>query len=372
MPAEPLILEKASALCYRLYDVADEIDLEKARRVLAQDARRLKLSRENSQYIQLPNPPVAYELGRRVLALRSGPATVDTTARLFDHGAVSIILTVPIPEGTTLEQLTALADELYDSQALEALASELLEGVRKTIASAVRERRTWEQNESYTVLFVERIRGSPTAEEVFARADLARLLLGEVGSKPLSRSESEAVTQNRFSYTVEDLVVIDWNSAFVYEPSGSRDIADLLEIANAQLLEFRFYDELLDGHIARIHDQMQARRHGLGSLFRSPYRNLVRETLSTLVDINEFIERVENSLKIIGDFYLAKVYEAAVRRLRIPAWQASVTRKHHLLEQTYGLLKGGVDTARSLTLEATIVALIVLEIAMAFLRVFEH
>jgi hypothetical protein len=31
-----------------------------------------------------------------------------------------------------------------------------------------------------------------------------------------------------------------------------------------------------------------------------------------------------------------------------------------------------VDTARSLTLEATIVALIVLEIAMAFLRVFEH
>jgi hypothetical protein len=201
MPAEPLILEKAFALCYRLYDVADEIDLEKARRVLAQDARRLKLSRENSQYIQLPNPPVAYELGRRVLAMRGGPATVDATARLFDHGAASLILAVPVPEGTTLEQLTALADELYDSQALEALASELLEGVRKTIASAVRERRAWEQNESYTVLFAERIRGNPSAEEVLARADLARLLLGEVDSRPLSRAESEAVTQHRFSGT---------------------------------------------------------------------------------------------------------------------------------------------------------------------------
>ena len=372
MSAEPLILEKAHALCYRIYDIADEIDLEKARRVLAQDARRLKLSRENSQYIQLPNPPVAYELGRRVLALRGGPVTVDATARLFDHGAASIILAVPIPEGTTFEQLAVLADELYDSQALEALTGELLEGVRKTIAPAVRERRVWNQNESYTVLFVERIRGNPSAEEVFARADLARLLLGEVDSRPLSRGESEAVTQNRFSYSVEDLVVVDWNSAFVYEPSGSRDIPDLLEIANAQLLEFRFYDELLDGHIARIHDQVQARRQGLVSLFRSPYRDLVRETLSTLVDLNEFIERVENSLKIIGDFYLAKVYEASVRRLRIPAWQASVTRKHQLLEQTYGLLKGEVDTARSLTLEATVVALIVLEIALAFLRVFEH
>jgi hypothetical protein len=370
--SEPLIFEKAWALCYRIYDIADEIDLEKARRVLAQDARRLKLSRENSQYIQLPNPPVAYELGRRVLALRHGPVTVDSTARLFDHGAVSIILAVPVVPGTSLEQLTALADELYDSQALEALTGELLEGVRRTIGQAVRARRTWEQSESYTVLFVEHIRGNPLAEQVLARADLARLLLGEAGSKPLSRGESEAVTQMRFSYTVEDLTVIDWNSAFVYEPTGSRDIPDLLEIANAQLLEFRFYDELLDGHIAHIHDKMQARRQGMMALVRSPYRDLARETLSTLVDLNEFIERVENSLKIIGDFYLAKVYEAAVRRLRIPAWQASVTRKHQLLEQTYGLLKGEVDTARSLMLETTVVALIVLEIVLALLRVFDH
>jgi len=372
MSTEPLVFEKALALCYRIYDVADEIDLGKARQVLAQDARQLKLSRENSQYIQLPNPPVAYELGRRVLALRGGPVTVDSTARLFDHGAASVVISVPIPEGASFEELTALADELYDSQALEALATELIEGVRKTIAPAVVHRHVWEQNESYTVIFVERIRGNPSADALSARADLARLLLGEVGSRPLSRAESAAVTQHRFSYSVDDLAVIDWNSAFVYEPSGSRDIPDLLEIANAQLLEFRFYDEVLDGHIGRIHGQVQAQRHGWMALFRSPYRNLVRETLTTLVDLNEFIERVENSLKIIGDFYLAKVYEAAVRRLRIPAWQASVTRKHQLLAQTYGLLKGEVDTARSLTLEATIVALIVLEIAFAFLRVFEH
>ena len=58
-----------------------------------------------------------------------------------------------------------------------------------------RERRTWEQNESYTVLFVERIQGNPSAEEILARGDLARLLLGEVDSKPLSRGERETVRQ---------------------------------------------------------------------------------------------------------------------------------------------------------------------------------
>ncbi len=369
----PLVFEKASILCYRIFDIAEEINLEHARRVVTtSDTRRLKLGRENSQYLQLPNPPLAFEMGRRALALRNGPVTVDVVARLFDHGAASIILRVPVPPGTGLEALTALADELYDSQALEELALELIESVRKMIASAVEKGHLWEQNESYTILFVESIQGHPTAEELMARADLARVLLGEVDSRPLSPREREAVTQYRFSYTVDDLAVIDWNSAFVYEPSGSNDIPDLLEVANAQLLEFRYYDELLDAHIGRIHDEVQARRQRwMMKLFRSPYRTLARETLGTLVNLNEFIERVENSLKIIGDFYLAKVYEAGVKRMRIPAWQASVTRKQQLLAQTYGLLRGEVDTARSLSLEATIVILIILEIMFAVFRVFE-
>ncbi|MBJ6760848.1 hypothetical protein JGU66_08740 [Myxococcaceae bacterium JPH2] len=373
MAAEaPLLFDQAYILCYRTFDVAEEIDLERARRALTEDARRLKLSRENSQYLQLPNPPVAYELGRRPLALRGGPVTVDATARLFDHGAVSIILRVPVVPGTTWETLTQVADELYDSQALEDLALELVEGVRRTIAPAVQASHLWGQNESYTVIFAERIRGEPTADELLSRANIARLLLGEVASADLSAREVEAVTQVRFSYTVNDLVVIDWNSAFVYEPSGSRDIPDLLEIANAQLLEFRYYDERLDAHIARIHDEVQARRNGWIALLRSPYRNLARQTLGTLVDLNEFVERVENSLKIIGDFYLAKVYEGAVRRMRISAWQASVTRKQQLLAQTYGLLKGEVDIDRSHLLEMMVVALIVLELAVALARFIEH
>ncbi len=374
MAAEaPLLFDKAHVLCYRTFDIAEEIDLERARRALTEDSRRLKLSRENSQYLQLPNPPIAYELGRRPLALRDGPVTVDATARLFDHGAASIILRVPLTPRTTLGHLTRVADELYDSQALEDLALELVEGVRRTIAPAVQGPHLWEQNESYTVIFAERIRGDPSAGQLLERADgIARLLLGENGETPLFGREIDAVTQARFSYTVNDLVVIDWNSAFVYEPSGSRDIPDLLEIANAQLLEFRYFDERLDAHIARIHDEVQAKRRGWTTLFRSPYRTLTRQTLATLVDLNEFIERVENSLKIIGDFYLAKVYEGAVRRMRIPAWQASVTRKQQLLAQTYGLLKGDVDIDRSHTLEAIIVLLIVLEIFFAFFKVFEH
>jgi len=81
---------------------------------------------------------------------------------------------------------------------------------------------------------------------------------------------------------------------------------------------------------------------------------------------------VENSLKIIGDFYLARVYEAAVEQLRIPAWKETVTRKQQILSDVYGWLKGEVDTARSLTLEVMIVLLIVVELLVAVGSVLKH
>lgn len=367
--ADGPVFQKASILCYRLFDIAEEIDLERSRKVLAEGVRRLKLAREGSEYLQLPNPPLGVELGKRMLALSSGNTTVSAMARLFDHGAASIILSVPVPPGTEMPALTRLADELYDSIVVEQLASELIDNLRQQIAPALQDPHRWEQNESYTIIFAEKLEGDPPASQLLERADLARLLLGEVHARQLSERERAEVTQHRFSYTDEDLVVVDWNSAFVYEPSGIRDIPDILEICNAQLLEFRYFDDLLDVQLKGIYDAVQRQR---GGLLRSPYRMLSRRVLATVLDMSEFIERVENSLKIIGDFYLAKVYEAAVRRLRIPAWQASVTRKQQLLANVYTLLKGEVDTARSLTLEITIVVLIVSELLMALLTALRH
>ena len=81
---------------------------------------------------------------------------------------------------------------------------------------------------------------------------------------------------------------------------------------------------------------------------------------------------IAGSLKIVGDFYLAKVYEATVHRLRIPLWQQSVQRKQQMLGNIYQLLKGEVDTARSLLLETTIMVLIVGEILLALVSWLGH
>jgi len=369
---DPLVLEKASVLCYRLYDVADGIDLTVAESLLVRDARRLRLSRSGAEFLLLPNPPLVVRLGRHWLALPEGRVEVEARARLFDFGAASIVLGVPVAPGMALEALTPTADRLYDGPEVDALARELVDGLLRAVAPALESSHFWSQAESYSVVFVEALRGAPSAGEVLEGADLARLLLGETSVPELSEGERADVTHRHFSYGVNDLVVIDWNAAFVYEPSGSEDIPDILEIANAQLLELRYYDEVLDQRLARVNETLKQRRGKLGSFFRSPYPPLARRVQVTLLEMNEFIERIENSLKIIGDFYLAKVYEAAVERLRIPAWRASVTRKQQMLGQVYGWLKGEVDTARSLTLELMVVLLILLELLVGASSLLRH
>lgn len=366
-----LRLKTATALCYRIFDVAEEIDLQRAQGLLAHGSTRLALTREGSEYVQLSNPPLIVELGTRELALRDAKHDVQVAARLFDHGALSVMLRVPIASGSTLEALVPFADELYDSAAVEKVATEVVTQLRGVLGGALKDPHLWAKNESYTVLLAKDIEGADTASDVLAAPELARLLIGEVKEKRLSQAERDDVLERSFSYGERDLAVIDWNAAFLWEPSGSLDIADLLEVANAQLLELRYYDDVLDKELSRIYDAIDSKKTAT-SMFFSPYKKLMRELMLNVIELSEFIERVENSIRIVGDIYLARVYEAAVVQLRIGPWKDQVTRKMRLLSQTYELLKGEVDTARSLSLEIAVVGLIVFEVLMALLRIGDH
>lgn len=358
-------VRKATVLCYRFFDIAEGIDLERVRATLQKSTARLSLQREGRQYLQLPNPPLGVELGLRDL----GGQQVNVAARLFEQGAISVVARVPVPEGCTLDALVPIADALFDSEAMDALGRAVAEELRTAAAPAMKDDHLWSQSENYTVILVRELEGDPAAATLLDEEALPRLIIGETRER-LSQSERDVVLQHVYRYGEKDLAVIDWNAAFIYEPGTGTDLADLLEVANAQLLELRYYDDVLDRELQRVYDAIEA--HRAAGFFFSPYRKLLRELMLNVIELSELIERVENALKIVGDVYLARVYEGALVQLRIPQWQATVTRKHRLLTQTYDLLRGEVDTRRALTLETTVVALILIEILMAVLRFTPH
>ncbi len=368
-PTEPLIVREGRVLAYRQLDVADEIDLAACQELLRTTAsRRNALTREGAQSLVFSAPPLEVVLGPRSMTLpRTGSRVeAEVSARLFDYGAVSFSFDVAIPAGSELGLIVPLCDELYDSPELDQAAREMAQPLLGRLSAAVRRPHDWNAVETYTVVFVRRFDGDPSAGDVLASPSLASLVLGEPTHRRLSASQRQDVLAHAFSYFDDDLVVVDWNAAFVLEPSGSRDIPDILELASSQLLELRYYDELFDAELARVYRELD-RAHGrrIGDVIRNPWVDLGRRVVRRLVELSEFAERVDNTLKVIGDFYLARVYESAVRRFRIRAWQASIDAKQALLAQAHSLIRGEIEARRTMLLELVVIALIVLEVLLA-------
>jgi hypothetical protein len=355
---------------YRLFDVGQEVDLARVEELLAAPRSRVALeSEQGTTAFEIPRPPVRVTLGSRTLRLRSGTREATAVAQVFDYGAVSILYKLPIQPGTPLGALVPLAEDLAGRPTPELDAEARREALElaRAIAPAIDRPHSWDGLETYLVFLVRRFEQEVTAAELLEEAPLAELLLGETSPVRLSDGEREDVLKHAFSYLEDDLAVVDWNCAFLLEPSGVNDIPDLLELATAHLLELRYYDALLDRELKSIYQEVGKGRR-LSGVFTRRHLRLQRRTAALLLELSEMIERVDNAVKIIGDFYLARLYQGAVRRFRLPAWEESVLRKQRLLAEVNGLLNDAADRRRGELLEMTVILLILWEILYALLR----
>ena len=355
---------RGSILAYRVYDAGDTIALDAAEKLLP-GARRLELGGPLVEGLVIAVRPLELELPDCQLEVPAigRPLPARASARIFDFGAISVLYQIPIEPGTTIDALIPICDALYDASALDARGAVHRNEIVDQLGSCIEKPHKWVEAESYTIIFVEELTGDTI--DVLARSEsVAKLLLGETSPKPLSRAVREDVLNNAFSYLVDDLVVVDWNSALVVEPTGSRVVAHVLELATCQLLEFRYYDRLLDHELTRVYDQIEKAPRVL----RSPFRMLTRQVLQRFMELTEFTERVDNAIKSVGDFYLARVYLAAIRRFRVPDWRESVETKLRLVGRAYELLKGEVEVSRAQLLELIVIALILVELVTALQR----
>jgi hypothetical protein len=211
--------------------------------------------------------------------------------------------------------------------------------------------------------------GNPTADRVLDEHghDIARLLRAERES--LSRQEREEALRHRISYLECDLLVPAWNAAFVYDTeSGAQGSLEILEFANSQLVEFRYYDELLDRELARIYADLQRPSWFRGWRGRR-YSRAARQVHALFIDVNELTDRAENALKIAGDVYTARVFALTGLRLGLEQWKANVRDKLKTLDDIYRFAVEQTAMARGETLEAMIVLILVFELILFFMGI---
>jgi hypothetical protein len=377
-----------SAVVYRLYDVGYDIRLDRALDLLAASGpERVRPVRGEAQAIQIPNPPITVILGNERVALPVAAAgadgdgrygrplpdqyDVEVSARIFDFGVVSLRLRVDLPPEVPWHRFVAFGNAVEASAAIPALLAHHLRLLTERIAPAIERPMLAAQTEDYIVYRLARLTdgdGAVLSPQRLRDEEVVPLLLNE--TRPLSDAARRELLPHRFSYYADDLAILTWDNALVVEPRGDdADVQFILEFANAQLLELRYYDAVLDAELPRMYDRISGVRRGrVFALFRNRYARILEALQAQVADSTELVERAENALKVTDDVYLARVYSAALEIFRARAWRAGIDRKLGIIRETYGMLNDEAQAARGEALETAIVLLIVFEIVLALVR----
>lgn len=348
-----------SVWLYRIYDIAEEFDLPGVEALLAREkpTGRMKLSRVRPKSIHIENPPVAVELGAEKVTLNGREFAGVMHGKIFSLGVISLTLRIAVPPGFDYGELQKLSAWLYTADELEHLFQSHLESLLRVLSGVVVPTKKEGFVEDFTLFFFRQWDKS---------LDPVPLLLME--TDPVSRQVRDDTLKNSFSFGPDDLAIITWDTALVYDAEGSTDIPDLIEFALTQLLELRYYDGLLSEELNLIYDKIdEAGQAGFYPRL-TDYRKITKKLLKIVADVTEITEKIQNAIKVTEDVFYARIYGAALAIFRTQTWTGSIQHKISVIRETYAMLSGEIYNQRSIMLELAIVFLIVLEIILGLLR----
>lgn len=350
-----------------LYDVAEQVNLERLRGILGAQppGREPSFKHPAPDYVRFERPPVVEYLDP--VTLSTGEQFLSRV-KYFNYGVVSVELELPFESGW--DDLVRLSSRFIAAPEVEKCTLELMRGCLNRVGAALVQPYSSWLSEDYYIINLRESRdeaGNPlSAAALVAKYgdQIARIVRGESG--PLADSERADVLQSSMSYYPTDLLVVGWVAALVYDTAeGAVPAIQLLEYANTQLLEFRHYDDALTRILENVYTALE-RREGAFRHWRIARRaarlNAVR------LEVTELSERTDNAIKFISDMFYARAYRMAAARVGVTDYRNLVERKLRIAADLYQSMMNDFYQARSFLLEAMVVAILVIELVDLFVR----
>jgi hypothetical protein len=362
-------IRAGSVTALYLFDVAEAIDLDGVRRLVGAEAGAARLDDKMagpSHRAFYTQPPMVID--GRVF----GCAQLDgfrVRVKCYDYGVVSLMLSRAFEGGWP--DLVALGQTLIESEPLEQQATRACGLVVERLGPALTGLRKAWLSEDYLVFAVTAIDGPAESTNLLAGhgREIAQLLRGE--RVPLSEQECRTVLGNAVSYLSTDLVVPTWNAAFVYDTEpGVLAAIEVIELANSQLLEYRYHDELLESELSHIYSALQQTRW-IDRLAGRRHTRAALHLQSLFIDVNELTDRTENAVKFVGDIYAARLFGIVAARLGLDRWKRNVEEKLKTLDDIYRFAVEQTGMSQGNLLEFVIVLILVIELALFFAGVMD-
>ena len=347
---------RGSAVGLFLFDVCEEIRLDELGSILG--ARRLGegLKHAAAEQIFFERPPVVED------AQLTGNPEARVRVKYYDYGVLSVLFEFPF--AGEWQDLIALSCRWISETDLqtraEAIAKEKVERTRRAL---IKPYGRW-LGEDYFIFFMREITGNPAASQLLGSCgqQISQVVRGE--NATLSEGERSEVLQSAMSYYPNDLVVVGWNAAFVYDSlAASETTLQLLEYANSQLLEFRYYDDLLTHELARVYDSLGKKSTFIGR-WRLPGEASRLQTV--LLDVTELTERADNAIKFLSDMFSARLYRLAASKIGVPDYKSLTQEKLRTAEDLYRFLIDQFHQSRTFVLESVVVLILLIELVYVF------
>ena len=367
-PLRPTPL-RGSVLVLIQFDVCEEIRLDVLRRIFP--ARTAEASfKKAPAYVRYQRAPVEETL--EPVILESGERLTGEI-QYYDYGVVSLVFELPFSgDWDDLIELSCrwTSDTNFESVATR-IARQKLERAAPALVKPyidpgkhAEAQNPWLQ-EDYFIFHLREIEGSPSANELLAArgSQIAQVVRGETAQ--LAEGERQEVLQSRISYYPNDLAVIGWNAAFIYDtPAGAETAIQLLQYANSQLLEFRHYDEFLTRELENVYDFLDAGGTGLWSRWRTA--RAASKLHAVLFDVNELTERADNAIKFLSDMFSARLYKLAAQKVGVPDYKDLVKEKLQTAEDMYRFMVEQFNQSRAFVLELMVVIILIVELIYFF------
>jgi hypothetical protein len=355
-----------SVLVLIQFDVCEEIRLDELRQILGARTADASFKHLAPGYVRYQRPPIEEAL--EPLVLESGER-LQGDIKYFDYGVVSVVFELPFSgDWDKLIQLSSrwVWDTNFESLATR-IVKQKLERAAPTLVKpySVKPDNTEWLKEDYFIFHLREIAGSPSAAELLASQGncITQVVRGE--TQTLSDGERQEILQSRISYYPNDLAVIGWNAAFIYDdPLGAETAIQLLQYANSQLLEFRHYDDLLTTELEKVYDFLDRGGHGLWYRWRTA--GAASKLHTVLLDVSELTERADNAIKFLSDMFSARLYKLAASKVGVPDYKDLVQQKLETAEELYRFMVDQFNQSRAFVLELMVVIILIIELIYFF------
>jgi hypothetical protein len=357
---QPGAIFSGSVLVLIQFDVCDEILLDRLQQIIAsRTVQQPNLKHAAPAYVRYQRPPVVVTADP--LVLESGEQLTGEI-KYYDYGVVSIVYQLPF--SGDWDSLVRLASRwVWDIDFASRAEPMIRERLARSGAALVKPYERW-LSEDYFIFHVREAADLPTAADLVrdSARPIAQLVRGD--RFPLADGEVAEVLGSRISYYANDVAVIGWNAAFVYDTtSGAETAIQLLEYANSQLLEFRHYDELLTGLLDGLYDTLE-QKHGRFARWR--LSGSANSLHTVLLEITELTERADNAIKFVSDMYAARLYRLAANRVGVPDYRNLVAQKLKTAEDLYDFMVEQFNQSRAFFLEVVVVLILLIELFYLF------